>query len=132
EDPKFAIQIDTIPASSNSIKANVRFTYIDSTSNYDTAVTFRLALVEGNVGGNTNVLRKFLINPEGLTVDLDWTYGDFYEVSVDKLIDVPITDPTNLYLVAFVYERSNNSKRNKRIHQVEVLKVHPKYGSQPV
>lgn len=145
EDPLFRIQIDTIAAASNTIKADVSFTYINQDSSMSSAVTMQLALVENIKPSGSSVsrfiLRRFMMGQEnlGITPKIVWKKktsidSTTYTVNVNKVIDVPIADPTQLYLIAFVQD-NNPDPANfnyERIDQMQILKIMPKTGSKAV
>jgi hypothetical protein len=115
EDPLFGIILTQNPTQSDSINVSVRFEFLST----DTLmpVTFHVGLVEGNVNGNINVLRKLLLGTEGVTVNRLWTTGTIQNISVKALVDVPIVNGNDLWLVVFAQDR-----QSKRIHQSRILK----------
>jgi hypothetical protein len=129
EDPAFTI--DTVrfdlTASSNVIKATIDFVYIDSVSSLVNPVTFHAALVETDLLGNKNVLRKLLLQSEGFTVNRSWRYQDTQSIDIDYTLDIPVTDPTKLYLAVFVQDFNTT-----RIHQAALVKAPAKIGVPPV
>jgi hypothetical protein len=132
EDPAFIIDTvifdQTSPA--NILRAQVDFIYRDSMTNLTSPVIVHVGLVETDVMGNKNVLRKFLLNSEGLTLTRPWTYQDVYSIPQDVInytLDVPIADPTKLYLVVFIQD-----KASQRIHQAGIFKAPAKVGIAPV
>ncbi|MEQ8924461.1 MAG: T9SS type A sorting domain-containing protein, partial [Fulvivirga sp.] len=54
-----------------------------------------------------NVLKKLLLGGEGRSINNTWTAGQSETVDITWTIDVEIFDPTNLYLVAFVQNKSS-------------------------
>jgi Secretion system C-terminal sorting domain len=90
-------------------------------------VILHAALVEGDIAGNKNVLRKLLWGSGGRTENRPWTRGDFLSVPISYAIDVPITDPNNLYLITFVQDKVSDY-----ILQSTVTKVPAKIGRTPV
>jgi hypothetical protein len=115
EDPLFAIQVTQNPTTNDSINLTVNYEYIAQQS-VTTPYTFQVALVEGDVNGNLNVLRKMLLGSEGLTVNQTWNNGTIQNIPVKSIVNVPVQDGNNLYLVAFVQDRNT-----KRIHQSRVI-----------
>jgi len=112
--------INELFTSSDSIKLDVQFEYIDATipPSLTSPVTFHVGLVESNVSGNINVLRKLLLGSEGTTVNLPWAFGTTSTTPVNSIIDVPIGSANNnLWIVAFVQDRNT-----KRIHQTALVK----------
>jgi hypothetical protein len=85
-----------------------------ATPTHTTPVTFYVGLVEANVSGNINVLRKMLLGSEGQTVSSTWNTGTTINVPVKSIIDVPVgVGNPDLLVVAFVQDRNT-----KRIHQM--------------
>ncbi|HET7178243.1 MAG TPA: T9SS type A sorting domain-containing protein, partial [Chryseosolibacter sp.] len=134
DDPKFQIT-DTLYANqpdTGPLVGNVTFTYVDSMANLTTPVILHAALVEGNISGNKNVLRKLLWGSGGMTVSRPWTKGDTYSVDIKYPVDVPISDPDNLYLITFVQNKSQDNKVRPYILQASIAKVPRKLGLTPV
>jgi hypothetical protein len=133
EDPMFSIKLDTVASAKNQIRAHLEVTYVDSAQNYTNPVILQMGLVETDVWVGSapriykNVLRKFLLENEGLTINIPWTYGLTRQVDVDQVIDVPIKNRDKLYLIAFVQD-----KVTKRIHQAYIIKGPSKTGVSPV
>jgi hypothetical protein len=129
QDPAFLIDTILVDQTTglDNISASVKFTYIDSLNTLSNPVIFQLALVESSVNGNTNVVRKLLLNPEGVTVNRTWAKADEWIVDVDYTMDVPVSNPDSLYLVAFVQD-----KTTRRIHQARIVKAPKKNGIIPV
>ncbi len=136
ESPLFEItRLDSMSTGGNTIRLEMDVQYADSiTTTFTNPVTFQIALVESNVqiAGNPrvfrNVVRKLLLNTEGLTISRTWNLGDIHSnITVDRIVDVPIQDPANLYLVGYVQD-----KITKQILQSRVIQGPPKTGVQPV
>jgi len=127
EDPLFRISVTQNPNPTDSINALLNFEYI-GINTYNAPVTFHLALIDSIVGtapnANIHVLRKLLLGTEGLTVDSSWSTGTTKLVPVKSIIDVPVANGNNLWLVAFVQDRTT-----KRIHQSYVVRSLPKTSS---
>ncbi|MBX2963197.1 MAG: PKD domain-containing protein [Cyclobacteriaceae bacterium] len=127
EDPLFEITVTQNPNPIDSINAVITFEYI-GTGTFNAPVTFQMALVDSIVGtgstANIHVLRKLLLGTEGLTVNQSWTSGTTLDVPVKSIINVPVSDGNNLWLVAFAQDRNN-----KRIHQSHVVRSLPKSTS---
>ena len=73
------------------------------------------------------MLRKLLLQREGFTVNRAWQVNDVQTVNIDYPVDVPIVNPDNLYLVAFVQD-----KTTRRILQARIFKAPQKVGITPV
>jgi hypothetical protein len=124
EDPLFDILVTELVTTNDSIKLDVQFEYIDAVipPTLTSPVTFHVGLVESNVSGNINVLRKLLLGSEGTTVNIPWSFGTTTAVPVKSIIDVPIgMANNNLWIVAFVQDRNT-----KRIHQTALVKLSQK------
>ncbi|MGC1241644.1 MAG: PKD-like domain-containing protein [Chryseosolibacter sp.] len=129
DDPRFLIK-DTLYATqsaASALQGEVTFTYVDSVTNLTTPVILHTALVEGDISGNRNVVRKLLWESGGRTENRTWAYGDNLTVPIDYTIDVPITDANNLYLVTFVQD-----KTTRYILQSSIIKAPVKTGLTPV
>ena len=133
EDPLFRITVDTIATgNNNTLQLNVRYTYIDSLNTLDIPVTFHAALIERGVNGNGNVVRKLLLRSEGSTIERMWDASastPYEDASIDYTIDVPIVNPDNLYILAFVQDNSlPGSPTVRRILQSVIVKAPRKVG----
>lgn len=140
EDPKFLIEIDTIATGNNhELRFDLTFNYADSVERYPEPVVFQAALVETDITLDgvvfKNVVRKLLVNGnQGQTVSqFEWNYFDplanTMMIPVSYELDVPVRNPDNLYIAAFVHERSQESRR---IHQAKMIKAPRKVGPEPV
>ncbi|MBL7834973.1 MAG: PKD domain-containing protein, partial [Cyclobacteriaceae bacterium] len=126
EDPLFDIKLDTLTATATTIKFHAEFTYKNPTLAFSSPVTVHVALVEDNVGSpaQRNVLRKFLLGTEGVTINTPWTLNQMQSVDGDVEIDAPIgANNNNLYLVAFIQDKRFDSKV---IHQAIKIKLNRK------
>jgi hypothetical protein len=130
QDPLFGIQVDTVATGNNtSLRLNIRYTYIDSLNTLNIPVTFHAALIERGVNNNGNVVRKLLLRSEGSTVNRTWDLGQYLDETVDYTIDVPVVNPDNLYIVAFVQDNSGTgSPTARRILQSVIIKAPRKVG----
>jgi hypothetical protein len=130
EDPSFSVQIDTINASTSNteVKLAITYTYIDAKQILDRPVILHAALIERGVNGNGNVVRKLLLGSEGTTVRRTWTAGEFELANIAYTIDVPIVDPDNLYIVAFVQELLEPPYQTRNILQSTIVKYNRKKG----
>ena len=134
EDPSFLIQIDTVPGSGTDalVRLNIRFTYIDSLKPLTTPVTFHAALIERGVPGpapsirNGNVVRKLLLNSEGTTSTRSWVHNDSELLPVQYTVDVPIVNPDSLYILAFVQDQLEDSRK---VLQSAIVKTGRKRGA---
>jgi PKD repeat protein len=129
EDPLFvidAVEFD-LTAPSDILRGRIDFTYIDSLASLSNPVTFQVVLVETDVNGNRNVVRKLILDSEGQTETRTWRYKDTFSINVDYTLDVPVVDPTKLYVAVFVQE-----KNPTRILQATIVKAPSKVGIPPV
>ncbi|QOI98199.1 MAG: autotransporter-associated beta strand repeat-containing protein [Flammeovirgaceae bacterium] len=125
EDSVFMISIQQLPTTNDSIKADVTFRYVNTTQPLNTPVRLYIGLVETNLAGNINVLRKMLLGNEGKLVSNTWVYNTTQVESIRSIIDIPIgVNNPNLYLVAWVQDNAT-----KRIHQARIVQSPPKTGS---
>ncbi len=129
EDPAFLVDpvVYTPTTATNVLQAHADFTFVDSVNALSTPVIFQLALVETGVNGHRNVLRKLLLQSEGLTVNRTWRPGDQQTINVDYTVDVPIVNPDSLFLIGFVQD-----KATKRILQSRLFKAPRLDGITPV
>ena len=119
--------MDMAQAASAPLIADVSFTYVDSMRNLTTPVIMHAALVETDISGNKNVLRKLLWESGGRTETRTWVEGDNLMVPINYALDVPVTDGNNLYLIVFVQD-----KLTDHILQTAITKVPSKVGLTPV
>jgi hypothetical protein len=122
EKPPFKIELtERANPATDSVNLTARVEYIGNDS-WTTPITLQVALVEGQVGANINVMRKLLLGTEGVLLSATWENpGDFIERPVNAVVDVPIIDGNNLWLVAFVQDRLNRT-----VHQMIVQPSSPK------
>ncbi|HEX6890063.1 MAG TPA: T9SS type A sorting domain-containing protein, partial [Chryseolinea sp.] len=132
ESPQFEITFVPVAGNPDSpVEFAVTFRYIDSLKTYTTPVTLHAALLErgvpnsGTDNGTVSVIRKLLLTGAGNTLTRSWSYGDSETVNISYILDVPIADPDNLYLLAFVQDQLLNSKR---LLQTAIIKAEPKNG----
>ncbi len=133
EDPLFDIRIDTVASNNNTtIHPLITYTYIDSLKPLTTPVTLHAALIERGINGNGNVVRKLLLQSEGRTVNRTWDVNQSNPTEVADIpyaLDVPVTNPDNLYIVAFVQDNSGPaSATSRRILQSVIVKASRKVG----
>jgi hypothetical protein len=127
EDPLFTIAVTPNTSPSDILRATLQFTYTDRLSNLSNPVAFHAVLIETGVNGNMNVVRKLMLGSEGVSVNRTWQYQDVQTIDVDYTLDVPVSDPSQLYIVAFVQD-----KITQRIHQATIVKAPEKVGIPPV
>jgi hypothetical protein len=91
----------------------------------DIPVTLHIALVERTANGN--ILRKLLPQSSGRTITHTWNYGESELVNVQYAMDVPVTDPDALYILAFEQER-DQANDTRDILQTAIIKSNRKKG----
>ncbi len=125
EDSVFTISIQKLATSADSIKADVNFRYVNTVQPLVNPVRLHVGLVETNLAGNINVLRKLLLGSEGLLVNNTWMYNSSQLVQIRSIIDIPIgINNPNIYLVAWAQD-----VLTKRIYQAVIVKESIKSGS---
>jgi hypothetical protein len=132
EDPSFSIRIDTVnsPGTNTLVKLAITYTYIDSLKPLTTPVTLQAALVERGINGNGNVLRKLLLEGEGLTITDPWAEGDFELANVQYTMDVPIVNSDSLSIVAFVQDFIQvQGAESRKVLQSAIVKSGRKKGT---
>jgi hypothetical protein len=72
-DPVFDVLVEDLPTAENT-KMSVRLT-LTARQAYTRPVLINVALLEQDVNGNKNVLRKNLFTPAGLVIELPFTTG---------------------------------------------------------
>jgi hypothetical protein len=134
EDPQFDITITDLGGPDNIVNADMTIRYVDSLNTFQTPVILQFALIEDmvpvdNVNARTfqNVVRKLLMNTDGRQILQQWAYNLSHTETIDRTIDFPIRNKSNLYYVAWVQD-----KVTKRILQSLVVKAPDKVGVRPV
>jgi hypothetical protein len=75
--------------------------------------------------GTVNVMRKLFLTGAGKTFTRTWAFGDSEIVNIDYTLDVPVTNPDSLYILAYAQDQLLNSKR---LLQAAITKTQPKNG----
>jgi hypothetical protein len=133
ESPEFEITFNPVPGGNpdSPVQLAVTFTYIDSLKTLTTPVTLQVGLFERGVPGSgtslgtVNVMRKLLLTGAGKTFTRTWAFGDSEIVNIDYTLDVPVTNPDSLYILAYAQDQLLNSKR---LLQAAITKTQPKNG----
>jgi hypothetical protein len=74
------------------------------------------ALVESNVSGNINVVRKLLLTPEGRLFNQTWADTISQVVTIKTVLDAPIgVDNPNLWLAVWVQEDATKTIEQSRL-----------------
>ncbi|MEQ8364378.1 MAG: PKD-like domain-containing protein, partial [Cyclobacteriaceae bacterium] len=122
-DPLFEIVLDTIATNnSNTITARLSIT---ATQAFSAPLIAQVVLVEKNVSGAKNVVRKHLFGADGATISTPWALGqNLVQSRVDVTINVPIANGSQLLLVGYVQD-----KNTKEIYQSKVINAPVKRGS---
>ncbi|MCW5912187.1 MAG: autotransporter-associated beta strand repeat-containing protein [Cyclobacteriaceae bacterium] len=106
-DPVFDLEVEDLPTAVNT-KMSVRLT-LTARQAYTRPILINVALLEKDVNGNKNVLRKNLFTPAGLVVELPFTSGQvLIREALDVVLDVPIVDPNGLMLIGYVQDLQSN------------------------
>jgi len=133
ESPQFKITFNPSPGGNpdSPVQLAITFTYIDSLKTLTTPVTLQAGLFERGVPGSgtslgtVNVMRKLFLTGAGRTLTRTWAFGDSETVNIDYTLDVPVTNPDSLYILAFAQDQLLNSKR---LLQAAITKTLPKNG----
>ena len=131
------MRLDTVATGFNNT-ITIELT-ITARQNFSTPLIAQVALVEDNVGANRNVLRKLLFGGDGETITNTWVAGQtIVKQRTAVEINVPISTPANLRLVAFVQDKNDIPKIPlgeaatspfKEIYQSVSVKAPKKSGS---
>ncbi len=122
-DPLFDLALDTLATNnSNTITARLSIT---ATQTFTAPLIAQVVLIEKNVGGSKNVVRKQLFGADGLTISTPWTVGQTITQSrPDVSINVPIVNSSQLVLIGYIQD-----KNSKEIYQSIVIDSPAKRGS---
>ncbi len=148
EDPLFDIQLTIdplVPAEENKVKGHIEIRYTDATKDFTDPVIVQLALVDestyvdytesGKQKDSRYVVRKLILGNEGVPIDIDWSNGTTQSIPFEQVIDIPITNGGNQYLVAFVQDKlqlQNGQTKPRYIHQSVVSPAIQRKGVRPV
>ncbi|MBX2917529.1 MAG: hypothetical protein KF856_19855, partial [Cyclobacteriaceae bacterium] len=106
-DPVFDLQLTDLPTADNT-KMSVRLT-LTARQAYTRPVLINVALLEKDVNGNKNVLRKNLFTPAGQLIELPFAALEQRNVeALNVVMDVPIVNPNGLMLVGYVQDVQTN------------------------
>ena len=106
-DPAFDL---ALTSSSNGNKITVQLD-ITALAPLNSPLIAQVALVEKSVGSSNKVLRKLLFGGDGETINVNWTKGHVESVIRTNFeIKVPILNPGQLMLVAYVQAKNATSK----------------------
>jgi len=106
-EPVFDLQLTDLPTAENTkMSVSLKLTARQA---YTRPVLINVALLEKDVSGFKNVLRKNLFTPAGLVIELPFTaLQSVTHEALDVVLDVPIVDPNNLMLVGYVQDLQSN------------------------
>ncbi|WP_160143937.1 immunoglobulin domain-containing protein [Chryseolinea soli] len=127
EDALFDINIDSVHDSGGNdthMRPRITYTYSNAKTALSEPVILQAALLERGVAGNGNVLRKLLLQSEGVTVTKTWNKGDLELASPEYTLDVPIVDPDSLFILAWVQQKN----APQRILQSKIVATKRKKG----
>ncbi|MBX2893854.1 MAG: autotransporter-associated beta strand repeat-containing protein [Cyclobacteriaceae bacterium] len=106
-DPAFDLQLTDLPSADNTT-ISVRLT-LTARQAYTRPVLVNVALLEKDVNGNKNVLRKNLFTPAGRLIELPFAALEQRNVEqLNVVLDVPIVNPNGLMLVGYVQDVQTN------------------------
>jgi len=122
-DPLFDLQLDTLPTGlSNTLTARISIT---ANQAFNSPLIVQISLIEKNINGVKNILRKQLFGADGLTLNTAWVAGQsLVQTQADISIDVPIINSSSLALVAYVQD-----KNTREIYQSVVIDAPAKSGA---
>jgi predicted secreted protein len=124
KDPLFNLVLtESTAASNNMISVGLDIT---ANQNFGAPLIAQVLLVENQTGTFKNVLRKQLFGADGQTISNTFTKGGpAYTHSRNNIvIDVPITNPAQLTLIAYVQD-----KNTKEIYQSVIIPASTKQGA---
>jgi hypothetical protein len=133
KDPYVDLKLDSVTTGKNN---TINFSLaITADTVINTPLIVQVALIENSVSTSTstgvfqNVLRKLLLGSDGLTLNNSMTIGQTNYVPAagsnqEIAINVPISDPSKLSLVAFVED-----KNTKEIYQSVIIPAPHKTGT---
>jgi len=115
EDPLFDLTLTAGAASApNMISPQLS---IKANSAFSAPLIAQVALVENDVSGQKNILRKLLFGTDGETMNNTWVKDQvFNKQRTDVEVNVPISNPSQLSLVGFIQD-----KNTKKIYQSVVI-----------
>ncbi|MEM6522391.1 MAG: PKD-like domain-containing protein [Bacteroidota bacterium] len=118
QDPQFDIFIENLNTSEEVVSINIAVT---ANEDFSDQIVVNAAVVEDEVELNgvtyNNILKRLLFGGEGRTVDINWTTGTTQSLTTDWEVDVPIYEPDNLFIVAFVQD-----KITREIYAAQIIK----------
>jgi hypothetical protein len=125
EDPKFRIRVNLLPTNDpttkDSLSLRIRLNYLDPANPFSGRLFLHAALIESNVSGNINVVRKLLLSPEGRLFNQTWSDTISQEVILKTVIDAPIgADNPNLWLAVWVQQDVNKTIQQSRLIKLPV------------
>jgi len=123
KDPLFRLQLEEIPNPDDN-RISVRVTVkADSVVN-TFPMLVQVALLEDGIGSGRSAMRRFLLGPGGQIINGAWIRDQERIIVRDTAaIDVPIKQPNQLRLVAFIQNRNT-----REILQVASIPAQPKQG----
>ncbi|MBL7846410.1 MAG: PKD domain-containing protein, partial [Cyclobacteriaceae bacterium] len=116
--PQFSLQLDTL-ATGNNNTISVRLVMTANKAHTDPLLA-QVVLIEDQTGLFKNVVRKQLLGADGRTITQTFAIGDSRTEQADNVtINVPITNPGQLSLLAYV-----QNKNTREIYQ-SIFKAAP-------
>ncbi len=110
-DPLFDLVLDTLPTNnSNTLTARLSIT---AAKDFTSPLIAQVVLIEKNINGERNVVRKQLFGADGSTISTPWTAGQtLVQSKANVEINVPIVNSSQLALVGYIQD-----KNTKEIYQ---------------
>jgi PKD repeat protein len=125
EDPLFRIGVTQVPTNDpttlDSLHINLRLAYLKPSQPFSGRLFLHAALVESNVSGNINVVRKLLLSPEGYLFNRTWLDTVSQTVTIKTVIDAPIgINNPNLWLAVWAQEDATKTVLQSRLVKLPV------------
>jgi hypothetical protein len=113
------------PVTQDSLHLNIRLSYLNPAQPFSGRLFLHAALIEQNVSGNINVVRKLLLSPEGQLFNRTWSDTLSQLVTIKTVINAPIgINNPNLWLAVWAQEDAT-----KTIGQSRLVKLPVRSGS---
>ncbi|GIV35744.1 MAG: hypothetical protein KatS3mg032_0123 [Cyclobacteriaceae bacterium] len=125
EDPRFRIGVQIMPTNdpvtNDSLHVVLRLRYLRPAQPYSGRLYLHAALVESDVSGNINVVRKLLLTSEGRLFTNTWADTVSQIVTIKTVIDAPIgANNPNLWLAAWAQEDATKTIEQSRMVKLPV------------
>ncbi|MDW8332123.1 MAG: PKD domain-containing protein [Cyclobacteriaceae bacterium] len=125
EDPLFRLGVTQVPTNDpttlDSLHIILRLAYLKPSQPFSGRLFLHAALIESNVSGNVNVVRKLLLSPEGRLFNRTWSDTVSQVVTIKTVIDAPIgINNANLWLAVWVQEDATKTIGQSRLVKLPV------------